>query len=284
MELARAHASLGWVLGYRLGRNDEGIRHGRHALEVASRISAPAFRASLCGKLGANYLRAGDWDGQLEINQTDLALSTEARDAAGLVRANINLGVCFTNRGDLERARLHTERALDLAERCGSAPSAQIAQNNLAMIAFDDRRWADAERHAQAVLAGATRTGFRRALPETFLTLARLRLLSGDFDAAERALSDAEADSDVADMEVAERVRAKLELARGDPSASCRRLEALVGRHEHDPYERAASRLTLATALHANGRATDADVEEQRADAVFRKLGADPALERARWA
>ena len=113
------------------------VQHGRRALEIAAEISAPAFRASLCGRLGANYLRAGNWDGQLDANREDLHLSRRARDAYGQVRAHINLGVCYTNRGDLDRARMHTEAALSLADRCGAQGAAQIAHNNLAMISVD---------------------------------------------------------------------------------------------------------------------------------------------------
>ncbi|MGE0790317.1 MAG: protein kinase [Sandaracinaceae bacterium] len=283
METARACASLGWVLGYRLGRNAEGIALGRRALEVASSIFAPAFRASLCGRLGANYLRAGDWDGQLATNQEDLRLSTMARDPSGIVRANINLGVCFHNRGALELARSHTERALALAQRCGSHGAAQIAHNNLAMIAFDQGRLDDAERHADAVRESAERTGYRRALPETLITSARIALRRGDPDGAESALAMAEQEGDVADLEMANRARAWLEVARGEPERARERLESLLGRAEHDPYERALGRVTLASVLRHLGRGEEADAREAEAAAALTELGADPEVERRRW-
>ncbi|HJL14791.1 MAG TPA: protein kinase [Sandaracinaceae bacterium LLY-WYZ-13_1] len=283
VELARSHASLGWVLGYRLGRNEEGIAHGLKALDVAARIRAPAFRASLCGKLGANYLRAGDWDGQLETNREDLRLSTRARDVSGIVRAHINLGVCFHNRGLLALAREHTESARALAERTGVAGAAQIAHNNLAMIALDDGRLDDLSGHAAAVLEAAERTGYRRALPETRLTLARAALARGDLTEAARSLARAEDDADVADQEVAHRVHALIALARGEPARALDCAAALVASPEHDPYERAASRLTHAAALRATGRLEAAEAEEATADRVFWELGADPALERRRW-
>ncbi len=283
MESARLHASLGWILGYRLGRNAEGIEHGRRALEVAARIHAPAFRASLCGRLGANYLRAGDWDGQLETNREDLRLSTRARDPRGIVRANINLGVCFHNRGALALADEHTRRALDLATRCGSDGAAQIAHNNLAMIALDDGRDEDAARHVDAVLEASARSGYRRALPETWITQARLHIRAGALDAADEALGRAEEAGDVSDLEMVLRTRALLELARGDGGAGRARMEGVCAGPEHDPYERALSRVTLAAVCRALGDADAAAEQEGRADAILEQLGADPAVERRRW-
>lgn len=281
MELARAHASLGWVLGYRLGRNEEGIAHGRRALEIAAEISAPAFRASLCGRLGANYLRAGDWDGQLEANREDLRLSRRARDAYGQVRAHINLGVCYTNRGDLDRARMHTEAALSLAERCGAQGAAQIAHNNLAMISVDEERWDEVEAHVAAVIEAAERTGYKRALPETWVSQARACIHRGALEEASAALAKARALSDVADGEVVERVSLLLDLAREDVDVT--RSEALVARPVHDPYERAATRLTHAALLRFAGRARDAASEEAEASKTLRALGADLSLEHRRW-
>lgn len=286
MELARAHASLGWVLGYRLGRNDEGIAHGRRALEIAAEISAPAFRASLCGRLGANYLRAGNWDGQLDANREDLHLSRRARDAYGQVRAHINLGVCYTNRGDLDRARMHTEAALSLADRCGAQGAAQIAHNNLAMISVDEQRWDEVDAHVAAVFEAAERTGYKRALPETLVSQARACIHRGALDEAADALAKARALSDVADDEVVERVSLLLDLARAqadEADVDLPRSEALIARAVHDPYERAASRLTHAALLRHAGRARDAASEEAEAAKTLRALGADLSLEHRRW-
>ncbi len=283
MELARVHSLMGWILGYCLGRNEEGIAHGQRALDVAARISAPAFRASLCGRLGANYLRAGDWDGQLETNHEDLRLSATARDTAGMVRANINIGVCLHNRGFLDVAREHTARARDLAERSGSAGARQIADNNLAMIALDDGRDADVDRHVAAVFEGAERTGYHRAVPETLITMARLATRRGDFDAAADCLTRATDTSDVADLEMALRAGALLDLARGDAAGAAERIGRVFATAEHDPYERALSRMTRACILRALGETDEARDLEAEADRVFAALGADPALERRRW-
>ncbi|MBW2461858.1 MAG: protein kinase [Deltaproteobacteria bacterium] len=283
MELARVHSLMGWVLGYRLGRNEEGITHGQRALDVAARISAPAFRASLCGRLGANYLRAGDWDGQLETNRKDLALSTAARDTAGIVRAHINIGVCLHNRGFLDLARQHTEEARDLAQRVGAAGARQIADNNLAMIALDDGRGQDVEGHVAAIFETAARIGHHRAFAETHVTVARLATRRGDYDSAAESLTRAAEVSDVADLEVTRRAGALLELARGNAAAASAQIDQVLSTEAHDPYERALSQITHGAVLRALSNHDEAARVEADADRLFMALGADPRLERRRW-
>lgn len=86
MEMALVLSSLGWQLGYSAGDNEQGLAYGKLALRVAARIDVPRFRAHLCGRVGANQLRAGDWDGQLGTNLTDLGLSVLAEDVYGIAR------------------------------------------------------------------------------------------------------------------------------------------------------------------------------------------------------
>ncbi|UJR86277.1 serine/threonine-protein kinase [Sandaracinus amylolyticus] len=282
-ELASLLAHQGWIVGYLQGENARGIALGRRALEVAARIDAPAFRASLCGRLGANLLRDGDWDGQLAINQEDLALSTQARDPRGTIRAHVNLGVCFTNRGDLPLARAHTEEALALSRTYGWLAPAQIAHNNLAMIALDEGRDDEARVHAREVLALHARLGLARGIGETWITLARLALREGAIDEAERAIAQARAIADAAEDEVAARVAARARLAAGDVEGARAELEPRLTIAAHDPYERATTQLVWAAVLRASGNASEGLRVEAEADAVLARLGADRALERARW-
>lgn len=279
MESANAHASLGWLLGYRMGRNEEGIALGLEALRIASRIMAPAFQASLCGRLGANYLRAGDWDGQLNANQRDLQLSTEGRDIYGQVRANINLGVCFTNRGALETAREHTERAYVLGIRHGARAAASVAANNMALIASQDAQPDEATRWIDRV----TELSSGEIATETRLSEARVHMLRGEAAEARLVLARAAIQADHADKEHLARVGALIALADNKPGQAyewtARALEAPAS----DPYERATTQLTHSASLRAVGKDDEAAALEAEADESLGKLGADLMLERRRW-
>lgn len=279
MESANTHAVLGWLLGYRMGRNEEGIALGLEALRIASRIMAPAFQASLCGRLGANYLRAGDWDGQLRANQRDLQLSADGRDIYGQVRANINLGVCFTNRGALELAREHTERAYVLGIRHGARAAASVAANNMALIASQDSQPDEATVWVGRVveLSGG------EIATETRLSEARVHMLRGDSAEARLVLARAAIQADHADKEHLARVGALIALADAKPEQAYEWTARALETPASDPYERATTQLTHSACLRAVNKNDEASALEAKADASLRKLGADVALERRRW-
>ena len=236
MELALAHSSLGWQLGYVLDRNAEGIAHGRRALEVAARIDAPAFQAQLCGRLGANQLRAGDWDGQLGTNLRDLGLSLLAGDVQGVMRAHINVGVCHTNRGLLALARAHTEEGARLAAAHGARIAEMIAENNLAMLAADEGRLADARAHVARSLDRARERGLP-GLAETWAVLVRVALEEGQADEAREAARKVREVARASERTLAARVEARL-----DAGGARDALRATLAEVVDDPYERATTR------------------------------------------
>jgi tetratricopeptide (TPR) repeat protein len=283
IELASALALTGWTLAYMDGRVEEGLALGERARNVASQIDAPEFRARLCGRLGGIYLRAGRWDDQLRTNLEDLGLSASARDVGGVIRSHINLGVCYTNRGLTALAQAHTAHALDLARRYGYRAAEYVAANNLALIAADEQRWADAIELALASQKLAERNDLG-GIGETRCTLARAALARGDTNAAEVQIEQtlAGADSEV-DHEMATRLEAMLHCARGRPDRATELLREHVETPAPDPYERACTELVFAAALRAMGLTADAARVDTTAAGVLDRLGADPAHERRKW-
>ena len=283
IELASAIAMEGWTLAYLDGRVEEGLALGERARDVASQIDAPEFRARLCGRLGGIYLRAGRWDDQLGTNLEDLGLSTSARDVGGVIRSHINIGVAYVNRGLTALARAHTEHALDLARRYGYRAAEYVALNNLALVAVDEQRFADAEQLALSSLHLAERNDIG-GLGETRCTLARVALARGDTNAAEVQIEQmlAGADSEV-DHEMATRLEAMLHCARGRPDLATELLRDHVETAAPDPYERACTELVFAAALRAMGLTADAARVDTAAADVLDRLGADPAHERRKW-
>lgn len=275
-ELAELLSSKGWVLGYLMGDNEAGIALGRRALAIAEQVDAPAFQARLCGKLGANQLRAGDWDGQLATNLRDLGLSGIAQDVFGVMRAHINLGVCYTNRGLLGLARAHTAEAARLADDHGTLRAAQIAWSNLAMVAADEGRWPDAEAAARESRARCGNESMEIA--ETWEVMLRCALTAGDETGAQAALERLDELATGAERALA--VRAATRFTEPAPAAAT--LEALLSEGIGDPYERAKTELALAARKRALGDDERARALERRADEALLTLGANPTLERRR--
>ncbi len=277
-EMAELLSSKGWVLGYLQGDNEAGIALGRRAIAIASKVDTPAFQARLCGKLGANQLRAGDWDGQLATNLRDLGLSGIAQDVFGVMRAHINLGVCYTNRGLLGLARAHTAEAARLGDDFGTLRAAQIAWNNLALIAADDGRWEDAREAAEESRSRCSSEAMEIA--ETWEVLLRCELAAGNEAAARAALARLEALATGAERALAVRAATRFM----EPADAIDTLDGVLSEGIGDPYDRAKTELALAAAYRAAGDDVGAASLERRADQVFTTLGANPALERRRVA
>ena len=271
IELASAHAGHAWVVGYLEGKTEEGLALAEKALAVAGTIDAPAFRASLCGRVAAAQLRAGDWDGQLRTNWNDLGLSLRARNTHGVMRAHINIGVCYTNRGLLGLARAHTEEAVALATSLNAQSSLGVALNNLAMIAFDDGRVEDAAKFALAAQDNAKARG-STAHAETFATLARIAAHRGEADQCAKRVAEMLRVSAPAERPLAVRTAGLFE-----PVDEARRaLEQVLSEGIADPYERASTELAW-SGLIGNAEA------KRSAEAALLKLGADLDVERRRW-
>ncbi len=194
------------------------------------------------------------------------------------MRAHINLGVCYTNRGLLALARAHTAEAARLADVHGTLRAAQIAWNNLALVAADDARWDDAREAAQTSRARCSSDAMEIA--ETWEVILRCRLAAGDEAGAREALGTLEAKATGAERALAVRAAARFM----DPAQGARTLEAILAEGIGDPYDRAKTQLALAATRRATGDDEGADALEREADEVFTSLGADPALERRRVA
>ncbi|MEM9075208.1 MAG: hypothetical protein AAGE52_42310 [Myxococcota bacterium] len=222
---------------------------------------------TLYGHLGALQLRAGDWNGQLLSNLLDLGHSLDARDLRGVTRAHVNLSVVYLNRGALGVARAHALEAASIADRHGAWALAQVAHNNLALIACDERRYEDAEEHALRVTKDAA-TRELAEFAESWAVLARVRAARGE-RSVDAALDAMDAAAEGPEAALCARTRAVFQ-----PSARSALVAVLPS--IDDPYERATTLLTLSL-CSGDPEAID------RALSVLRRLGADPALERRRW-
>ncbi len=270
----------GWILGYVLGKNDEGRSDGEQALRLLDGLSLPAIESHIYSDLGANELRAGLWDRQLACNRRALALAKTANELSGQVRAHINLSVCYTNRGELERAAEHATEASSLALRTGMHRARIIALNNLGIVELDRGELARARELLESVIELCERHGIRDILHETLPSLGRVLLAQGEIDRALERASEgariAEREGNTVGVALACRVQALVRARAGDRDAALRALiyaKEALGK-DGDAYELAVTDLTRALLLGE-------DLGALRA--TLRKLGAEPELEIRRW-
>ena len=243
-------------------------------------LEVPGIRSHLYSELGANELRAGRWDRQLECNRQALQLARQAHELTAQTRAHINLSVCFTNRGKLDDAAAHAIEAAALALRVGHARSRTIAINNLGLIRLDQGRAEDARRLLEDVIARCERSGARDVLYETLPSLGRVFLAQGDparaLEMAGRGLALSVEQGHAVGTSLALRVEALARASMGalEEARGClERANAELG-PRGDAYELAINALVRAG---IDGTATD------EIEAMLVRLGADPELERRRW-
>jgi tetratricopeptide (TPR) repeat protein len=270
----------GWILGYVLGKNDEGRASSERALMLLDGLDVPAIESHVYSELGANELRAGRWDRQLECNRRALALAQEAEELPGQVRAHINLSVCYTNRGELERAADHASSAASTALRTGLHRSRVVALNNLGIVRLDQGDLDEARRLLELVVELCARFGIRDILQETLPMLGRVALGQGQHDEALRharaGAESASAENNPVGVALGLRVEALVHARSGDLVAARAALEraTIALGPGGDAYELAVTHLT---------RALLDGTDHGAIDARLRALGADPALETKRW-
>jgi tetratricopeptide (TPR) repeat protein len=109
-----------------------------------------------------------------------------------LIRLAASQGELWLARGDLDRARQHAERCLELATRSNARKNLVKGWRLSGEIACRRRRWDDAEQALRQALAVAEQIGNPPQLWLTLAALARLELERGRPDAARRAATAAQ--------------------------------------------------------------------------------------------
>ena len=269
----------GFILGYVLGHNEAGRASSEEALRVIDGLDVPGVESHLYSELGANELRAGRWDRQLACNERALQLATEAQELSGRVRAHINLGVCFTNRGRLDDAAHHAIEAASIALRTGMHRARVIALNNLGLVRLDQGELEEARRLFEEVLELARRHGVGEVLYETLPSLGRVLLALGE---SGTALAKCREGAEISQREgnpvgvaLAWRTEALVLAGTDRPGALASTERALTALGEAlDAYERAVTALLRASLLGES---------LEPIGAVLTALGASFELERRRW-
>jgi DNA-binding SARP family transcriptional activator/Tfp pilus assembly protein PilF len=191
--------------------------------ETAAALSPPDALAAIEHKLGAVYMRRGEWahaqshleaaaaataegsaglrariyadwsltaqrrgqpDAARELAGQALALAETASDARALAQAHNMLGVLASSRGDLEGAQRHLERSLTLAEELQDPGARAAALNNLALAYGASGATARAVELAEAALALCVAQGDRHREAALHNNLADLLHAAGDATAA----------------------------------------------------------------------------------------------------
>lgn len=186
---AEAQFHLGRVW-WRQGRFAAALQAFGAARDAGSRAAEPELEARAANGIGAVHYARGDY---MLARQAYAAAAERTSDRAMRGKIILNLGVIENIEGDLESARAHYDRALELFTSCGDRASAMLALHNRGMAEADLEQWTIAECSFLDALALATELGHSEMIAKTLVNrsevLSRRAAHRAAIDDCERALT-----------------------------------------------------------------------------------------------
>lgn len=254
--------------------------------EIASRNNLSAAAARALNILAINRYIQQDWAGASQLYTRALELAVQAGDNVQAAWAYQNLGIVANILGRLREARtLYLESIC--AAVCAEAPSAaMLAYNNLGMVCTDLNDWLEAEVYFARGIEVAEQIGDLPAQARLYANQAEPMIHTGEHSRAWTSLKRAERlAQQVGDLETLSdiaRFRAMIARLNGNEEAADRRVnEALRIAVEHGlDLEHAEALEELAVQRHARSQPAAAIFALQRAEQLFRSLGAQRDADR----
>jgi class 3 adenylate cyclase/tetratricopeptide (TPR) repeat protein len=192
--LAWSHMNAVRVALYR-GDGDGALAHARHMVEVAERVDTPYIRTQAYLVLGQAHGLREEWADAARLLEEGLALAREHRTGLQLEALFLaSVAEAYLGLGRQAAARTAVAEALDVARAHGTRLwecLAQLAAARVAVGVGEPGFHATAARALDQADQLATAIGARSQEPFLQVERARLARLTGDHDAARKALREA---------------------------------------------------------------------------------------------
>lgn len=239
----RATNLLG-VIAFEQGAMNEAERRLRDAWQLAQRLDDSLMAARAANNLASAAHLRGDPETALGLYRACLLSYQRLGDRRGMAEAYHNIALVFRKLGQLDEADAATDQAVRHAGMLGEDALVALARAGRAELRLVQREFALAEADLAVAWRHATRAG------------------------------DAVGTADIA------RLRARLELERGNPEVALREAEgaAALAREQGGALMEAECDAAAALALRAGGRAAEAAARADRVRATFDRLNARALL------
>ena len=263
------------------------------ALELRQRLGDVVGYARSMNNLAILKETSGDWDGALADYERAIELHQGIGEVEGLALACTNLGGLYTDRGEWAKAEEHLARSLALAQRIGHSYELAQAHMNLGRLDLAQDHWADCAKHLDASILLYAEAGAKANvnLADAYELQSVLHLEQKHLDEAEQWAkrthdvlreSTGSDEGDAIEWGRYERLRGRLDQARGDPASARRHLErsAVIFRASGSRFEAARTDYWCAVLSLQLDQFEQTRQELQAAQQSFKQLGAAADLAR----
>jgi DNA-binding CsgD family transcriptional regulator/tetratricopeptide (TPR) repeat protein len=175
-ELARAYNAMAAVLG--VFDDDEALRWGKRAIDLAERVGCVDAIADTLNIVGTAQLRLGDLDGLVKLDRSR-ELAQQAGDELGVVRAYERPAAVLAARREWVLAERYIEPGLVFCRERGLESSLAWLTVLAAEAGLARGRWDDATSTAGTILAWPAE-GFSHARISALVIVARVRARRGE--------------------------------------------------------------------------------------------------------
>ncbi|HTB54171.1 MAG TPA: LuxR C-terminal-related transcriptional regulator [Trebonia sp.] len=175
-ELARAYNAMAAVLG--VFDDDEALRWGKRAIDLAERVGCVDAIADTLNIVGTAQLRLGDLDGLVKLDRSR-ELAQQAGDELGVVRAYERPAAVLAARREWVLAERYIEPGLVFCRERGLESSLAWLTVLAAEAGLARGRWDDATSTAGTILAWPA-AGFSHARISALVIVARVRARRGE--------------------------------------------------------------------------------------------------------
>jgi len=175
-DLARAYNAMAAVLG--VFDDDEALRWGKRAIDLAERVGCVDAIADTLNIVGTAQLRLGDLDGLVKLDRSR-ELAQQAGDELGVVRAYERPAAVLAARREWVLAERYIEPGLVFCRERGLESSLAWLTVLAAEAGLARGRWDDATSTAGTILAWPAE-GFSHARISALVIVARVRARRGE--------------------------------------------------------------------------------------------------------
>lgn len=183
IELAWIEHDLGWI-EYRKGNLEDAEELLLIALAKLDEYVQTSLVASITNRLAGVYFQKSDLEKASFYLQKSSVMREQLGDKVAVARSYNNLGLLKWRVGEWQNALQYFTKSLEINKSLGDVEGAIELNSNIGLLLLDRAKLSESENYLTTALSMANSLGLSFHIGVICLHLARLMVISGDFDKA----------------------------------------------------------------------------------------------------